>query len=183
MVNHGTVSRTFDRLAKQQCQRRALLYRDIVHPALIPCYPLHIEYHRTFNPVRRDFLQYEGGLLQNLLLIDSLTVKIHSNLDSGGNGPFDIVLKILILHHLAAAVSSVSHPDKGEFHPILSHQIPVDLPLVLGHVDPFMGNHLPVLQILVLTGFQYIHIGRVILMQFQIPVNGDEIVLAPAVND
>ena len=84
------------------------------------------------NLVRRNLFQDKRGLLQKLLLRDSLTVEINPRLNSCGQGSLDILLKKLVFHQFSRAIPPVSHPDEGKLHPVLGHQVPVNGTLMFG---------------------------------------------------
>ena len=181
MINHGLISGIFDDLAELQRKGGSVLHGDAVHPSVGLRHPLHVKDYRTVYFVGGYFFQHKRGFLLDFLRADRLTVKIYAHLDAGLRGALDIRLEILVLHHLAAAVPTVSHSDKGKFHAVLRHKLPVNFPLMPGHVNPLMGNHRPVLQILILSGFQHIQICRLKGMHFQVPVDGNKIIFSPAV--
>ena len=75
------------------------------------------------------------GLLRPLLIVEGLGEEVDPHLDVVVQTALEVLVEGGVHHQLAGAVAPVAQAEDGKVHPGVLHRGPVDVPLVLGHVD------------------------------------------------
>ena len=134
-VDHRVVARLPDHITEGPGAACDGLRLHAVRPGGVPGNELPVKGHGVGHIVPLNGVQDVLRLLLRLPDADGLGEKIDPHLQASVQRPPEVLLKILVRHDDPLGVSPVPQPDHGKFHSRIRYLLPVDLPLISGHID------------------------------------------------
>ena len=136
-VEHGDVTVGFHGLAESHCAGRYHLLAGVLGAGSTGTLPLPVEDQRVSDPAPIGLYQLHEvlSLFDGLGHCDRLGEEIEAYVQSSGQGPFYVGLKITVYVEGAHGVPPVARPDHGELHPGGGHCLPVHLLLMGRYVN------------------------------------------------
>ena len=133
---------------KCQATVRQHVHRHIVRPGSIVIDQLPVVGHRQLQLAALQLLDHKVRLLYSLLLTDGLGEEIDPHLESGSLCALVVLPEHTVRHNVPAAVGAVANADEYKIDAGRLHLVPVNIPLVGGHVNAHVGSDLSVADII-----------------------------------